>query len=103
MVLNAEDHSDKVEAGPAVFCLQCSYNLSHLPPGECPECGSPFDPEDLHTIKTQDPADRYSLKRNGWKIAGQCFIWLWVLPFFVYLIVALFAMASSAYIWFTNQ
>ncbi len=28
-------------------CRVCGYNLAHLPEPRCPECGKPFNPEDL--------------------------------------------------------
>ena len=31
---------------PRMFCLECGYPLDGLPEPRCPECGTPFDPDD---------------------------------------------------------
>ncbi len=38
------------ETATGISCTNCGYNLTHLPPGECPECGKAFDPDDLRTV-----------------------------------------------------
>lgn len=34
------------------YCRECAYPLVNLPAPRCPECGSPFDPEDDETYVT---------------------------------------------------
>ena len=36
-----------VRRGPTGHCEQCGYDLRGLPEPRCPECGTPFDPEDM--------------------------------------------------------
>lgn len=35
---------------PSMYCLQCRYVLDGLPEPRCPECGTPFDPDDRVTF-----------------------------------------------------
>ena len=47
-------------------CLRCLYVLNGLPsPGECPECGSPFDLADSSTFSTRPPLMRWVLWGPG--------------------------------------
>ena len=33
--------------GPTGRCAECGYDMRGLPEPRCPECGTPFDPEDM--------------------------------------------------------
>ena len=35
---------------PAMWCLECGYDLRGLPEARCPECGQPFDLADATTF-----------------------------------------------------
>ncbi len=39
----------------AKHCLGCSYLLEGLSEDRCPECGRPFDPDDLNTFRLGGP------------------------------------------------
>jgi hypothetical protein len=36
-------------------CLECDYDLRGLTENRCPECGTPFDPEELRAIAAGEP------------------------------------------------
>jgi hypothetical protein len=36
---------------PRMFCLGCGYPLDGLPEPRCPECGTPFDPNDPDSFR----------------------------------------------------
>ncbi|UCG32750.1 MAG: hypothetical protein JSU68_13920 [Phycisphaerales bacterium] len=38
-----------------MYCRRCHYNLYGLPENRCPECGTPFDPDDDTTYWPQRP------------------------------------------------
>ncbi len=38
---------------PTFQCPQCDYQLNGIPGSACPECGRPFNPDDLTTVKVQ--------------------------------------------------
>ena len=45
-----------IDYATVVYCRTCGYTLNHLPPGDCPECGQAFDPEDLRTVSLRRPS-----------------------------------------------
>jgi hypothetical protein len=56
-------------AAPASrFCMACNYNLHGLIDHRCPECGRPFDPNDLasFTIRPLTPVARLVLRTRNW-------------------------------------
>jgi hypothetical protein len=56
---NAEDPSERAE--PELFCPNCDYNLKGLPDEICPECGKPFDREELLIWATG-----YNVSMSNW-------------------------------------
>jgi len=47
-----------------IYCRNCAYRVSHLPAGDCPECGQPFDPEDMASITMYKPEFTSPLARK---------------------------------------
>ncbi len=61
-----------------VYCPCCDYNLHGLPDGECPECGTPFDIEQL---KISRVAYKGSLKDVvGTLIGWPVMVWFALIP-----------------------
>jgi len=42
---------------PIGHCMACGYNLHGLPEPRCPECGTPFNPEDLEAGVAEEPGE----------------------------------------------
>ena len=49
-------------------CKTCHYSLENLTEHRCPECGTPFDPNDPATFDTVVRARSRVLDRLGWAI-----------------------------------
>lgn len=61
-----------------VYCPRCDYNLHGLPDGDCPECGTPFEVEQL---KLSRVAYKGSFKDVvGTLIGWPMMVWLAVIP-----------------------
>lgn len=68
----AAEHPDR--APPALHCLTCSYDLSSLATGICPECGRAFDRDDPSTFDTRTRTKRLLIRiATGLVISVLCF------------------------------
>ena len=47
-----------------MFCRQCHYDLRDLPEPRCPECGTPFDPQDAKTFLWEVPDKRLEVAKS---------------------------------------
>lgn len=83
---------------PEISCLKCGYNLTHLPPGDCPECGKAFDPNDLRTINRIR-----SNKSTVLNISYHAFIWMWVIASFGGIAIGLIVLFTAAIHWIMDQ
>lgn len=69
-----------------MHCTSCGYELVGLPPGSCPECAHPFDPDDPGTwVPRPVPPWRKALSSRwlGYVAVtsiGFCAMWLTILP-----------------------
>jgi len=45
--------SRKIAALDYLVCLECGYNLRDLPEHRCPECGTPFVPDEVRAKWTE--------------------------------------------------
>jgi hypothetical protein len=58
-----------------VYCRSCSYDLSGLPSGACPECGKAFDPADPASYEAL-PRSRRRLRQSAFAIGAATVIGL---------------------------
>jgi hypothetical protein len=69
-----------------MHCASCGYELIGLPPGACPECSHPFDPDDPATwVERPIPPWRKVLvsRWSGYvaiTLVGFCAMWFTILP-----------------------
>jgi hypothetical protein len=57
--------TDTADTPATRYCLGCGYIIDHLTERRCPECGREFDPADIWTFTTVDPADWQRIRRRG--------------------------------------
>ena len=60
-------------------CRDCGYILEHLPPGNCPECGHPYDPKRRETWSFHEPKNALRVWMPGLTFAlaaGLIVAWL---------------------------
>lgn len=58
-------------------CINCSYPLRGIPEPRCPECGTPFDPDDPKSWAPENPPPRRALALGG-SFSGAFAAWLLV-------------------------
>jgi hypothetical protein len=71
---------DRGPRGP-IYCRKCRYQLNGLELHRCPECGQPFDPEDLKTISTNLKGKRDVTVYLGysWVICSMVLVFLYLM------------------------
>lgn len=80
-----------------VSCIKCGYNLTHLPAGDCPECGQGFDPDDLRRVNRKR-SDRGPLLSTTYK----AFIWLMLAVIGFAIMLGVLGILSPAIDWLMN-
>lgn len=66
-----------------LLCPTCGYILTGLPEHRCPECGSPFDPDELRRIQARLATRQIAFERaHGWRKVPAWFV-TWATVLFV--------------------
>jgi len=66
-----------------MYCLSCGYVLLGLSEGRCPECGRPFDPDNVCTFRRFPRGESRGLVvlAYGWLLVSGIVIMLFIVGF----------------------
>lgn len=81
--------SDYAPPDAPVYCRGCAYQLNHLPAGDCPGCGQPFDPEDLRTVSAEKPLIASQTMKKAGAISRKVLCWSVAMFFLFAFVVAI--------------
>ncbi len=71
-------------------CINCGYCLGGLPKPRCPECGTPFDPEDPSTFIIVRPPDHHDRVLNRFMIIAVAAVVFTVICLVVFAVIVWF-------------